>query len=244
MKLIGKGNTANVYELGDQKVLKLYHEGFPKEVVEQEYNNSIKINGLLFPKPKAYKMIEHEKQYGIIYDQVEGETSLDMLFKSKDVKQCAKNIAELHKQILRCNSSHLQDYKEMLLSFIVRAPENLKEKRKQALEILDKLPDGTTVCHGDFHPGNVLITNQGSVVIDFMNICSGTRCYDVARTVYLIEYTPVAKEMEDLQEILWMKHTLAEYYLQEMNITREEIADYLRVIEVVRRVECPGEFED
>ena len=28
--------------------------------------------------------------------------------------------------------------------------------KEEVLYILDKLPDGNTLCHGDFHPGNIL----------------------------------------------------------------------------------------
>ena len=36
MKLLGAGNTACVYEIEDNKVIKLFHEGYPEEQVERE----------------------------------------------------------------------------------------------------------------------------------------------------------------------------------------------------------------
>lgn len=30
-------------------------------------------------------------------------------------------------------------------------------KQEEALQMLDKLPDGNTLCHGYFHLGNILI---------------------------------------------------------------------------------------
>lgn len=32
------------------------------------------------------------------------------------------------------------------------------------------LPEGDHICHGDFHPGNIILKSDGTaVVIDFMN---------------------------------------------------------------------------
>jgi thiamine kinase-like enzyme len=45
--------------------------------------------------------------------------------------------------------------------------------REKALSYLAALPDDKKICHGDFHPGNVLITDKGAIVIDWMTASSG-----------------------------------------------------------------------
>lgn len=112
------------------------------------------------------------------------------------------------------------------------------------MQRIDKLPDGSALCHGDFHPGNILISNGHTVVIDFMNLCHGDFLYDVARTVFLIEYTPVPVELEHRKMLLEFKKNLADLYLMQMNVTRERIQDYLSVIITVRKGECPNEELD
>lgn len=109
------------------------------------------------------------------------------------------------------------------------------------MQIIGKLPDGNALCHGDFHPGNILISNGHTVVIDFMNVCHGNFLYDVARTVFLAEYTPVPVELDNREVILQFKKMLADLYLMQMNVTRELIQDYLSVIITVRMGECPNE---
>jgi Ser/Thr protein kinase RdoA (MazF antagonist) len=39
-------------------------------------------------------------------------------------------------------------------------------RRSQALERLNQLPDGDALCHGDYHPDNVLMTRNGPIIID------------------------------------------------------------------------------
>ena len=65
--------------------------------------------------------------------------------------------------------------------------------------------------------------------------------YDVARTVFLVEYTPVPEEFKEREKILLFKKSLADLYLTQMNVSREMIQDYLSVITAARMGECPEE---
>jgi thiamine kinase-like enzyme len=240
-KIIGIGNTAVVYEYEEGKVLKLFNEGYPKEAVEREFYNAKAIKKMDFSKPKAHEIIFCEERIGIVYDKARGESLLDWVMKTGNLKECAKYMAKLHRSILSNRISNVPDYKEFLKNNIVNIPTEDLKKREEMLQVIDKLPEGNTLCHGDFHPGNILIQNGQAMVLDFMNICKGSFLYDVARTVFLIEYTPVPKEVTDRERILKFKKMLADLYLMEMNVTREDIRDHLSVIIEARKGECPDE---
>lgn len=53
MKLLGKGNTAEVFEYGDKQVCKLFFEGYPQEQVALEFQNAREMyqNKIRIPKP-------------------------------------------------------------------------------------------------------------------------------------------------------------------------------------------------
>jgi len=240
-KIIGVGNTATVYEWEDGKVLKIFYKGYPKEAVEREFHNAEAIRNMDFLKPIAYEIIFLEERVGIIYDRVDGESLLDWVMRTGDVQKCAVYMANLHKAILQNRVSNVPNYKEFLKCNIVNAPTANSKKREEVLQMLDKLAEGNTLCHGDFHPGNILISDRHAVVIDFMNVCHGDFLYDVARTVFLVEYTPVPIEVDDREMLLRLKRTLGDLYLIQMNVTREMIQDYLSVIIAARVGECPEE---
>lgn len=63
-----------------------------------------------------------------------------------------------------------------------------------------------------------------------MNVCAGDYFYDVARTVFLIEYTPVPQIPGAVEDLLRLKTTLADQYLIHMKVDREQISDFLEVI--------------
>ena len=67
-KVIGTGNTATVYEWGENKVLKLFKRGYPKAAEEKEIHNEMAIRDMNFAKPKAYEMIFYQGRLGIVYD--------------------------------------------------------------------------------------------------------------------------------------------------------------------------------
>ncbi len=41
------------------------------------------------------------------------------------------------------------------------APGLDEEERRASLARIDRMPDGEVLCHGDFHPGNVVISASG-----------------------------------------------------------------------------------
>jgi aminoglycoside phosphotransferase (APT) family kinase protein len=57
---------------------------------------------------------------------------------------------------------------------------------ERGLHALSLLPDDDRLCHGDFHPGNVIISPAGPIVIDWPNATRGDPAADVARTLLLL----------------------------------------------------------
>lgn len=112
-KIIGVGNTATVYKW-ENRVLKLFYQGYPKKAVEKEFHNAMAIRNMNFAKPKAYEIITCEQRIGIIYNRVEGESLLDWVMKTGDVQECAVYMAKLHKAIVQNRISNVLNYKEFL----------------------------------------------------------------------------------------------------------------------------------
>src|SRR5262249_47563068 len=87
----------------------------------------------------------------------------------------------------RCAVPGLPSQREELARRIQGALAVSEGIREQALERLDQLPDGDALCHGDYHPDNVLMTRTGPIIIDWGGACSGYPLADVAQTELLLQ---------------------------------------------------------
>ncbi len=242
LQLIGTGNTAQVYDWTDGQVLKLFYKDYPRNAIDREYSNAMAVKDLDFSKPKVHEIMEYHGRTGLIYDKLSGETLVDWVLRTGDLNQCAYYMSHLHKKILQMEQKDLPGYKEFLEYHICNSKILEENNKEEALQLLKGLPEGNTLCHGDFYPGNILISGTDVSVIDFMNLCRGSDRYDIARTVYLIEYTPVPQEDPNKEYLINAKRNLAEKYLSFMGVTKAMIHDYLVVIKAARSGECPNEM--
>jgi hypothetical protein len=95
-------------------------------------------------------------------------------------------MAEVHAKIHSVSIRELPSQRERLKRCIRSARQLAPEEREAVLRILDGLPDGDVVCHGDLNLNNVIVSPKGMVVIDWDNGCRGNPLADVARAVLLL----------------------------------------------------------
>lgn len=184
---IARGRTADVYPWGDGQILKLYQDWCPPNWVEHES----RVARLLFeagiPTPAAGDIVSVDGRRGILYERVEGMSMLDdMRRRPWLLLRHARALAELQAQFHRLSIPGLHSYRDGLANSIRQAPGLPEALRARALSALAGLPDEKNLCHGDFHPGNVLVTRRGAVVIDWMTASLGSRWADVARTSLIL----------------------------------------------------------
>lgn len=188
-KLICQGNTAEIFQYEETKILKLFRKSFPLEIIKTEFDIAKRISSYLIFVPKVFGMVEYKNRYGILYEKINGKDMIaDMLKKPNRVRSYSKALANIHVKIHNSTIDLSLDIKDKLLNNI-HATEDLSEQEKEKIESYIKtLPDGKSLCHFDFHPGNVMIKNNEFYVIDWMTACNGDATADVARTFLLLCY--------------------------------------------------------
>jgi len=185
-KLLGQGRTAEIYEYG-QNILKLFIRDVSYKAVESEYRKSIIAQGLELPIPKVMDLIEVGGRLGIVCERIEGQTMLHRLVKNPlRASKYAKDLAQLHNMIHSKEALELPSQREKLRENIQGAPMLTKLEKEKVLGVLDSLPDDNRLCHGDFHPDNIMISPRGPVIIDWLDGVRGNPLADVARTTILL----------------------------------------------------------
>jgi hypothetical protein len=139
------------------------------------------------PVPNLIYAVEIEGRRGIIYERVEGSSML-VLSTAKPwlLFRLARQMAELQTQIHQQDGTGLPSLRESLESTIQHVEVLPPDLKTGVLNLLDRLPDANAMRHFDFHPGQVLITTKGPVIIDWMTARQGHPLADVARTSIIL----------------------------------------------------------
>lgn len=220
MTLLGKGNTAEVFVYGNERVCKLFYEGYPSEYVSLEFQNSKEMYKNRIRIPKPFQMITMGNRKGIIYERIDGKTLLNIMMENESNLDELLNIfINLQIDIHVHHTKNVLSYKEYLITSL----KNRKRNNQLIFNAINSLPDDDRLLHGDLHPNNILVMPDGTlVIIDFMNVCRGPALYDIARTYFLI------KQLDG---------SLSNKYLKCIDVSENDIVEYLNIIEFCRQYE-------
>ena len=123
----------------------------------------------------------------------------------------ARELAALHAEMHARNGEGLPDLVSDQRRAIERSGTVLSEHAREAsLGRLVALPKGTAVCHGDMHPGNVLIAATGLVMIDWLTATSGPPAADIAHTLFLLHESHIPRDIP--QPSRWMIARLRRWF--------------------------------
>jgi uncharacterized protein (TIGR02172 family) len=186
--LIGQGRTADVYAWGEDRVLKLYQDWMPVPAIEHEFKTTRAAYTAGLSVPAADELVEMDGRCGIVLERLQGRSMLkELQDKLWTFPEVARQLAELHfKMHKNVAPPGLRLQREQIESGIRMAASLPDATRDSARRRLAELPDGEVLCHGDFHPDNVILTSRGPVIIDWMTGTRGHPLADVARTRLLI----------------------------------------------------------
>jgi uncharacterized protein (TIGR02172 family) len=188
-QLVAKGMTSDLFAWPKNRLLKLLHPRFPREVAEREFTITHALHVAGLPAPAAYELYELDGRFGFILERIDG-ISLLQLVERKPWKlfYAARLLAELHAQVHQHTApSTLPTQRSQLERWLANARDFTPSERRAAEASLAQLPDGEILCHGDMHPANILLSSRGPIIIDWSTATRGHTPADVARTCILFE---------------------------------------------------------
>lgn len=184
---VGRGRTAELFAWGNDQAVKLFDDGWRRPSVEHEARIGRAVHASGLPSPAVGDVVGMGGRLGIIYERVDGASMLEVaITRPWRLVGLARLLAELQARVHACVIPELPSQRQRLADKIGRASPLSDALRKAALEALAGLPSGNAVCHGDFHPGNVLLSSRGPVIIDWVDATRGHPLADVARTCLLL----------------------------------------------------------
>jgi aminoglycoside phosphotransferase (APT) family kinase protein len=166
---------------------------------------AVQTSGL--PVPTVGNIIHVNQCHGLLYQRVEGISMLMMMSRHPwQLHRYARQMAELHVAMHKATvSADMPSQRQKLSHKIGRAPALTNDLRIKALAALETMPSGNQLCHGDFHPDNILLTEQGGAIIDWMDGSLGNPLADVARTTIILRGAMMTRQIAKV----WQKTAVA-----------------------------------
>lgn len=196
----------SVYREGDLKI-KVYSENFSKVNVLTSALNQAKIEEVGLNVPKLHQVTTIDGKWVVVTDYIEG-TPLDVLMKDNPEKEddYLKQFVDLQHTVHTKRCSGLLKIKEKMHAKIEQT--DFDEAIKFELQArLAGMPNHDKLCHGDFNPSNIIVTDSGEMfIIDWSHATQGNASADVART-YLIFNLEGKKDLAEKYLSLFMKKT-------------------------------------
>jgi aminoglycoside phosphotransferase (APT) family kinase protein len=185
-RVLGSGKEAEVFEYGEM-VLKLYRAEIPKRSAFREAAILSIIESFGLPAPRTEGVQRIGDRWGVVMTRIDGATFADRLHvQPQRMPEYMKEMARLQLDVHRHPGSLFPSLKARLAANIKSASILAACRREALLSCLADMPDGDRLCHGDFHPFNIMRPQGACVVVDWLNATCGEPTADVCRSYVLI----------------------------------------------------------
>jgi aminoglycoside phosphotransferase (APT) family kinase protein len=188
-KPIAYGRTAEIYAWKNNTILKLFYDWVPARDPHHEATIHQQIQKHTLPIPKLIEEIDFNGRAGIVYERVQGPDMLTVLFqKLWWLPRLIQQMAALQYQLHQVQIPELPTIKDKIRHDISNVLLLTQSEKDQLIKHLDQLPDRPNLCHFDFHPGQIILTETGPVIVDWITACQGDPAGDIARTLILLKF--------------------------------------------------------
>lgn len=231
--LLGSGNMADVFARGS-RVLKLYKDFAAKPAAFGEAGLHAAVEAMGLPVPRVWGVEEVDGRWGIVFDRIHGPSLGErMRAAPAAVSGYLDTMAGLHLRIHEQTATGFPSVKQRLAARIDAASQLNVGRREDLLADLAVLPDGGRLCHGDFHPMNILGDAAHPMIIDWPDAAQGDPAVDCSRSYLLLRI-----HAADLAE------PYLERYFRLAGIARDSVLRWLPCVAAARLVEgVPGELD-
>ena len=219
----------------DDKTVKVFDAEYSKADVLNEALNQARVEETGLNIPKVVEVTKVDGKWAIVSEYINGSTLAELMEKNPEkMDEYLEMFVELQLKVHSKQCSMLNKLKDKMNKKIHQADVS-DEIRYELHTRLEGMPKHTKVCHGDFNPTNIVITETGiPYIIDWAHATQGNASADVARTYLLFSLegkTDVAEKYLDL-------------FCQKSNTEKKYVQKWLPIVAASQSVKGKPEERD
>ena len=213
-KIIAVRTGKTVYKDGD-RVIKVFENGYSKADILNEALNQARIEETGLNIPKILGVSTENGKWAIISEYIKGKTLAQLMTENPDkFDEFLERFVDIQMEIHSKKAPLLTKLKDKMNRKINQA--DIDATTRYDLHTrLEGMPRHNKVCHGDFNPSNIIITDDGTpYIIDWAHATQGNASADVARTYLLFWLDGNIEGAKKYMELFCKKSDTARQYIE------------------------------
>ena len=213
-RIIAVRTRKTIYREGDTAV-KVFDADFAKPDVLNEALNQARVENIGINVPKVIEVKTIDGKWAIVSEFIAGKTLAQLMQEHPEKKdEYLEMFVDLQMQVHNAHCPLLTKLKDKMNRKISEA-ELDATTRYELHTRLEGMPKHNKVCHGDFNPSNIIITDDGTpYILDWSHVTQGNASADVARTYLLFWLNGDIDGAEKYLDMFSRKSDTAKQYIQ------------------------------
>ncbi len=213
-RIIAVRNNKTVYRDGEL-CMKVFGTNYSKADVLNEALNQARVEETGLNIPKIHEVTVIDGKWTIVSDYIKGKTLQQLMDEHPEKKDEYLNLfVDLQLEMHSKSCPLLTKLRDKMNRKISQTDFDATT-RYELHSRLDAMPKHNKLCHGDFNPSNIIITDDGTpYIIDWSHATQGNASADVARTYLLFWLNGDIEGAKKYLELFCRKSNTARQYVQ------------------------------
>jgi aminoglycoside phosphotransferase (APT) family kinase protein len=183
-EVVARGSRSLVHAYGRGAVIKVPKPATPASWIRAEAEHVEAVRAVGAPAPSLLGMEQVFGRPASVWERIDGpslwQQVVDHPHRSAEVGRILADVQLALFELVPPVT--LPNQRDRLVSKIRWSAANLDASLARALDLLPAWTDTPRLCHGDLHPSNVIVSEDGPVLVDWFDASRGDRVADVARS--------------------------------------------------------------
>jgi thiamine kinase-like enzyme len=223
-RVIGVRNDKTIYR-HKAKVIKVFNDHYKKSQIMNEALNISKVEETELCVPELLAVKKIEDKWSIELSYIKGKSLQRLMQENPNlVDDYLKTFVSLQESVFACKAPILTKMRDKMGQKIDESP-LVATKRMRLRMKLSQFESEMYLCHGDFFPANIILSESDSYyIIDWAHASIGHKAADIANS-YLNFWIEFDKDMAE---------KYLDIYLQSNQGKREDVMAWMPIVAAAR----------